>query len=96
MCPRFLYNVYLSEFARRWPLKFSLEHRHSPCSSHCGRSKCRGLAVKACISKQPRDSSNSGWVALSCVSKEQGGEGCCFGTLTAVRVCGVVKSDFTV
>ena len=62
---------YLSEFARRWPLKFSLEHGRSPCSSHCGRSKWRGLAVKACFSKQPRDSSNSGWVTLSCVSKAQ-------------------------
>ena len=28
----------------------------------------------------------SGWVALSCVSKAQGWEGCCFYTLTAVRV----------
>ena len=62
---------YLSEFVRRLPLKFSLEHGRSPCSSHCGRSKWRGLAVKACFSKQPRDSSNSGWVTLSCVSKAQ-------------------------
>ena len=28
---------------------------------------CRVLALKACISKQPRDSSNSGCMALSCV-----------------------------
>ena len=61
-----------------------------------GRLKCRRLAVKACISKQPRDSSNSGWVTLSCVSKAQAWEGCCFETLTALRVCGLVKSDFTV
>ena len=62
---------YLSEFARRWPLKFSLEYGHSPYSSHCGRSKGRGLAVKDCFSKQPRDSSNSGWVTRGCVSKAQ-------------------------
>ena len=62
---------YLSEFARRWPLKFLREHGRSACSSHCGLSKCRGLAVKAFFSKQPRDSSNSGWVTQSCVSKAQ-------------------------
>ena len=82
---------YLSEFARRWPLRFWLEHGHRPCSSHCGRSKCRGLAVKACISKLPRDCSNSGWVALSCVSKSQGWVAILFETLTAVRVCGRLK-----
>ena len=30
-------------------------------------------------------------LALSCVSKAQGWGGCCFETLTAVRVCGLVK-----
>ena len=35
-------------------------------------------------------------LALSCVSKAQGWGGCCFETLTAVRVCGLVKGDFTV
>ena len=73
--------TYLSEFARRWPLKFSLEHGQNPCSSHCGRSKWRGLAVKACFSKQPRDSSNSGWVTLSCVSKAQSWGGVLLGDL---------------
>ena len=28
-----------------------------------------GLAVKACFAKQPRDSSNNGWLTLSCVPK---------------------------
>ena len=65
---------------------FSPEHRRSPCSSQCGRSKLRGLAVKACFAKQPRDSSNS----ELCV-KSTGLGGCCFETLTAVRVCGIVK-----
>ena len=73
-------EVYLSEFARSWPLKFSLKHGRSPCSSHCGRSKWRGIAIKARFSKQPWDSSNSLWVTLSCVSKAQEGEGCCFET----------------
>ena len=54
-------------WTRRWPLKFSLEHGRN----HCGRSKWRGLAVKGCFSKQTRDSSNSGWVTRSCVSKAQ-------------------------
>ena len=35
-------------------------------------------------------------LALSGVSKAQGWGGCCFETLTAVRVCGLVKGDFTV
>ena len=83
---------YLSEFAKRWLLEFSLEHGHSPCSSHCGLSKLRGLAVKACFAKQPRDSSN---YELCVKSTGLGGGGCCFETLTAVRVCGLVKSDFT-
>ena len=48
-------------------------------SSYCGRSKWRGLAVKACFAKQPRDSSNSGWVTLSRVSSTGLG-GCCFET----------------
>ena len=54
-------SSYLSEFAKRWPLKFSLEQGQgrSPCSSHCGRSKCRGVAVKAYFSKQPRDRTES-------------------------------------
>ena len=68
---RFYMNIYLSEFARRWPLRFWLEHGHRPCSSQCGRSKCKGLAVNALISKLPRGGSNSGWVALSCFSKAQ-------------------------
>ena len=57
------------------------------CSSHCGRSKLRGLAVKAFFAKQPRDSSNS----ELCVKSTGLGWGCCFETLTAVRVCGLVK-----
>ena len=52
--------------------------------------KIEGLAVKACFAKQPRDSSN----CELCV-KSTGLGGCCFDTLTAVRVCGLVKSDFT-
>ena len=36
-----------------------------PCSSHCGLSKWRGLAVKACFAKQPRDSSSSEWCVKS-------------------------------
>ena len=52
-------SSYLSEFAKRWPLKFSLEQGRSPCSSHCGRSKCRGVAVQAYFSKQPRDRTES-------------------------------------
>ena len=84
---------YLSEFARRWPLKFSLE---SPCSSHCGRSKWRGLAVKAFFSKQPRDSSNSEWVTRSCMSKVQSWGGAKNDTLNADRVCGLLKWNFTV
>ena len=36
-----------------------------------GRSIGRGLAVKDCFSKQPRDSSNSGGVTRGCVSKAQ-------------------------
>ena len=35
-------------------------------------------------------------LALSCVSNAQGLGGCYFETLTAVRVCGLVKGDFTV
>ena len=50
---------YLSDFAKRYLIKFSLEHGRSPCSSHCGLSKWRGLAVKACFAKQPRESSSS-------------------------------------
>jgi len=87
---------YLSEFARKWPLKFSLEHGRSPCSSHCGRSKWRGLAVKACFSKQPRDSSNSGWVTLSLCQKHRAGEGCYLETLSVIRECGLLKWYFTV
>ena len=49
-------------------------------------SKLRGLAIKACFAKQSRDSSNS----ELCV-KSTGLGDCCFETLTAVRVCGLVK-----
>ena len=35
-------------------------------------------------------------LALSRVSKAQGWGGCCFETLTAVRVCVLVKGEYTV
>ena len=87
---------YLSEFVRRLPLKFSLEHGRSPCWSHCGRSKWRGLALLACVSKQPRDSSNSGWVTSSCVSKAQSSGGVMLWDLTLIRECGLLKWDLIV
>ena len=71
-------------------MKFSLEHGRSPCSSHCGLSKWRGLPSRPALPNSPGKV-----LALSCVSKAQGWGGCCFETLTAVRVCGLVKGDFT-
>ena len=64
--------IYLSEFTKRLPLEFSLERGPSPCSSQCGCSKLRELAVKVCFAKQPRDSYNSGWGTLSCLTEAQG------------------------
>ena len=47
-----------------------------------GRSKTARLALP---------NSPGTVLALSCVSKAQGWGGCCFETLTAVRVCGLVN-----
>ena len=81
---------YLSDFAKRYLIKFSLEHGRSPCSSHCGLSNGGGLPSRPALPNSPPTV-----LALSCVSKAQGWGGCCFETLTAVRVCGLVKGDFT-
>ena len=47
------HHRYLSEFTRRWPLKFSLEHGLRPCSSHAAAQNGGDLPSRPAFPSSP-------------------------------------------
>ena len=53
--------------------KFSLEHGHSPCSSHCDHSELRGLPSTPALPNSPRAVLTvSGWLSVACQKHRAG------------------------